>query len=42
MQTCQNGLDLNLCVMSPTNYVVIILENGLVESYKKRSKVYHY
>ena len=30
IQTCQNNLSLNLCVMPPTGYMVIILENGLV------------
>ena len=38
MQTCQNNLGLNLYVVPSTSYVVTILENGLIRSYKKRSK----
>ena len=38
MQTCQNDLGLNLCVVPPMSYVVAMSENGLVRSYKKRSK----
>ena len=42
MQTCQNNLGLNLCVVPPTSHVIIISENGLEKSYKKRNKVYHH
>jgi len=40
--TCQNNLDFSLCVMPSISYMVKILENDLVRSYKKRSKVCHY
>ena len=30
MQTCQNDLGLNLCVMPPTSHMVAISENGLI------------
>ena len=39
MQTCQNDLGLNLCVVPPTSYMVAISEIDLVKSYKERSKV---
>ena len=39
MQTCQNDLGLNLCVVSPTSRIVAISEIDLVRSYKERSKV---
>ena len=42
MQTCQNDLGLNLCVVSPTSRVVTISEIGLVRSYKERSKAHHH
>ena len=38
MQTCQNDLGLNLYVVPPTSCIVTISEDGLVRSYKKRSK----
>ena len=38
MQTYWNNLGLNLCIVPPTSYVVTISENGLVRSYKERSK----
>ena len=38
MRTCQNDLGLNLCVVPPMSHVVTISENGLVRSYKERSK----
>ena len=38
IQTCQNNLGLNLCIIPPMSYVVTISEDGLVRSYKKRSK----
>ena len=39
MQTCQNDLGLNLCVVSPISHIVTISEIDLVRSYKERSKV---
>ena len=39
MQTCQNNLGLNLCVVPPTSHMAAIPENSLVRSYKKRGKV---
>jgi len=39
MQTCQNNLGLNLCVMPPTSHVVAISENGLVRSCKESVKI---
>ena len=39
MQTCQNDLGLNLCVVPPTSRIVAISEIDLVRSYKERSKV---
>ena len=39
MQTCQNDLGLNLCVVPLTSHMVTISENGLVRSCKKRGKV---
>ena len=38
IQTYQNDFGFNLCVVPPTNHMVAISENGLVRSYKKRSK----
>ena len=38
MQTCQNNLGLNLYVVSSTRHVVTISEDGLIRSYKERSK----
>ena len=38
MQTCQNNLGLNLCVVPPTSRMVAISENGLVRSCKERGK----
>jgi len=42
MQTYQNDLGLNLCIVPPTSHVIAISEIGLVRSYKERSKVHHY
>ena len=42
MQTCQNDLGLNLCVVPPTSHVVAISEIGLVRSYKEGSKARHH
>ena len=42
MQTCQNDLGLNLCVVPPTNCIVAISEIGLVRSYKEGSKACHH
>ena len=42
MQTCQNDLGLNLCVVPPTSRVVAISELGLVRSYTEGSKVCHH
>jgi len=42
IQTCQNSLGLNLCVVPPTSCVVAISEIGLVRSYKEGSKVRHH
>ena len=42
MQTCQNDLGLNLCVVPPTSRVVAISEIGLVRSYKEGSKACHH
>ena len=42
MQTCWNDLGLNLYIVSPMSCMVTILKDGLVKSYKKRSKVYCY
>jgi len=42
MQTCQNDLGLNLCVVPPTSYMVAISGIGLVRSCKERGKVYHH
>ena len=42
MQTCQNDLGLNLCVVPPTSCVVAISEIGLVRSYKERIKACHH
>jgi len=39
MQTCQNDLGFNLCVVPPTSRMVAISEIGLVRSCKKRGKV---
>jgi len=42
MQTYWNNLGLNLYVVPPISHVVAISEDGLVKSYKERSKVcYH-
>jgi len=42
IKTCQNDFGLNLCIVPLMSLIVIISENGLVRSYKKRSKVcYH-
>ena len=38
MQTCQNNLDLNLYVVFSTSYVIIILEDIFIRSYKKEIK----
>ena len=38
MWICWNDLGLNLCVVPPMSYVATISENGLVRSYKERSK----
>jgi len=38
--TCQNDLGLNLYVVSPTSHVVTISVDGLVRSYKERSKAH--
>ena len=38
LQTYQNDLGLNLCVVSPMSCMVTISENSLVRSYKKKSK----
>ena len=40
MQTCQNNLGLNLCVVPPMSHIVTISEDSLVRSYKERSKVH--
>ena len=40
MQTYQNSLGLNLYVVSLMSYMVTISEDGLVRSYKKRSKAH--
>jgi len=42
MQTCQNDLGLNLCVVPPTSHMVAISEIGLVRSCKERGKAYHH
>ena len=42
MQTCQNDLGLNLCVVPPTSHMVTISEIGLVRSYKEGSKARHH
>jgi len=42
MQTCQNDLGLNLCVVPSMSCVVAISENGLVRSNKERSKACHH
>ena len=42
IQTCQNDLGLNLCVVPPTSCMVAISEIGLVRSYKEESKVRHH
>ena len=42
MQTCQNDLGLNLCVVPPTSCVVAISGIGLVKSCKERGKVRHH
>jgi len=42
MWTCWNNLSLNLYVVPPISHMVIISENGLVRSYKERSKAYCY
>ena len=42
MQTCQNNLGLNLCVVPPTSRMVAISEIDLVRSYKERSKARHH
>ena len=39
IQTCQNNLGLNLCVVPPTSCMVTISENSLVRSCKEKSKV---
>ena len=38
MQTCQNNLGLNLCVVPPMSCMVTISEDSLARSYKERSK----
>ena len=38
IQTCQNDLGLNLCVVPSISCIATISENGLVRSYKERSK----
>ena len=38
MWTCQNGLGLNLCVVSPISHIVAISENGLVRSIRRGVK----
>jgi len=38
MQTCQNDLGLNLCIIPLTSYMVTISENSLVRSCKERGK----
>ena len=40
MQTCQNDLGLNLCIVPPISCMVAISENDLVRSCKERDKVY--
>jgi len=42
MWTCWNDFDLNLCVVPPMSHMVAILEDGLIRSYKERSKVHCY
>jgi len=42
MQTYQNDLGLNLCVVPPTSCMVAILEIGLVRSCKERGKVHRH
>ena len=42
MQTCQNDLGLNLCVVPPTSWMVTISENGLIRSCKERDKARHH
>jgi len=42
MQTCQNNLGLNLCVMPPTSCKVAISKNGLVRSCKERDKAHRH
>ena len=42
MQTCQNDLGLNLCVVPSTSCMVTISEIDLVRSYKERSKARHH
>jgi len=42
MQTCQNDLGLNLCVVPPTSHVVTISEIGLGRSCKERGKAHYY
>ena len=42
MWTYWNDLGLNLYVVSSMSHVVIISEDGLVRSYKERSKVCHH
>jgi len=40
IQTCWNDFGLNLCVVPPMSYIVAISKDGLVRSYKERSKVH--
>ena len=42
MWTYQNDLSLNLCIMPFMSYMVIISENSLVRSYKKKSRAHCY
>jgi len=42
MQTCQNNLGLNLCVVPLTSHMAAISENGLVRSCKERGKAHHH
>ena len=42
MQTCWNNLGLNLCVVPLMSCMVAISEDGLVRSYKEKSKTYCY
>ena len=42
IQTCWNDLGLNLCIVPSTSHMVTISEDGLVRSYKERSKAHRH